>query len=131
MFPGMGAYSFLARRVSPAMVEQMIMSGKLYTAEELHALGVIDILAEDGAGHRQLADFIGKDARTRNTRTALLRMRERVHPITFEELIDISNLWVDSALGLPEKDLRMMERLVKAQDRRMGTVSEPRNQRSG
>jgi DSF synthase len=126
MFPGMGAYSFLARRLSPAMVEQMIMSGKLYTAQELHSLGVIDVLAEDGQGKRQLQDFIQKDERTRVTRKALLRMRERVHPITFEELIDIADIWVDSALSLPEKDLRMMERLVKAQDRRMAAAPEPR-----
>jgi len=131
MFPGMGAYSFLARRISPAMVEQMITSGKLYTAEELHRIGVIDILAEDGAGRRQLQDFLRKDERSRVTRTALLRMRERVHPITLEELMDISDLWVESAMNLPEKDLRMMERLVKAQDRRMSPSPEAARQRSG
>ena len=35
MFPGMGAYSFLSRRINTVQVEQMILSGKIYSAEEL------------------------------------------------------------------------------------------------
>jgi DSF synthase len=118
MFPGMGAYSFLARRISPVMVERMIMSGRLYSAEELYEMGVIDILADGRTAQEELQHFLRKADKTRTTRTALLRMRERIHPITYEELLDIANLWVESALSLPDKDLRMMERLVRAQNRR-------------
>ena len=119
MFPGMGAYSFLSRRLSPAMVERMIMSGRLYRAQDLHEMGVIDHLAEPGEGREALRRFIHQDRRSGVTRRALLRMRERVHPITKQELLDIADLWVESALSLTDKDLRMMERLVKAQERRM------------
>ena len=31
MFPGMGAYSFLSRRIPPALAERMIISGKAYS----------------------------------------------------------------------------------------------------
>jgi DSF synthase len=119
MFPGMGAYSFLARRLSPALVERMIMSGRLYSAAELHEMGVVDHLAEPGAGRAALHRFVQQDRRNGMTRRALLRMRERVHPITKVELLDIADLWVESALALSDKDQRMMERLVKAQERRM------------
>lgn len=119
MFPGMGAYSFLSRRLSPAQVERMIMSGRLYRAEELHEMGVVDHLAEPGEGREALRRFIHQDRRSGATRRALLRMRERVHPVTRDELMDIAELWVESALALGDKDLRMMERLVKAQERRM------------
>jgi DSF synthase len=39
--------------------------------------------------------------------------------VTREELDGIVDLWVDAALRLGERDLRMMNRLVRAQMRRM------------
>ncbi len=122
MFPGMGAYSFLARRLSPVMVERMIMSGRIYKAEELYEMGAIDYLADGGAGAEELQRFLRRADRTAVTRNAVLRMRERTHPITYQELVDIADLWVSSALSLPDKDLRMMERLVRAQSRRLAPV---------
>ena len=50
MFPGMGAYNLLARRIGPALTERIILSGESYTAEKLHEMGVIDVLAKDGKG---------------------------------------------------------------------------------
>jgi DSF synthase len=50
LFPGMGAYSLLSRRVGTSVAERIILSGKLFTAEELFDMGVIDILAEKGEG---------------------------------------------------------------------------------
>ena len=46
LFPGMGAYSLLSRRVGMKGAEKMILSARLYTAEELHELGVVDLLVE-------------------------------------------------------------------------------------
>ncbi|MGZ8876426.1 MAG: crotonase/enoyl-CoA hydratase family protein, partial [Halobacteriota archaeon] len=39
LFPGMGAYSFLARRLDAARAERMILSGRLYSAEEMYEIG--------------------------------------------------------------------------------------------
>jgi DSF synthase len=124
MFPGMGAYSFLARRLAPVMVERMIMSGRIYKAEELYEMGVIDYLADSGGAQEELQRFLRKADRAAVTRNALLRMRERIHPITHQELIDIADLWVSSAMSLPDKDLRMMERLVRAQYRRSAPLEQ-------
>lgn len=117
LFPGMGGYSFLARRLSPIEAERIIMSGKTYTSEEMFEMGVVDVLAEEGEGKDALYDFMGKSERKSVARDAMRRIRDRVNPITFEELRDITDLWVESAFKLPEKDLRMMERLVRAQTR--------------
>jgi DSF synthase len=38
-----------------------------------------------------------------------------VWPISYQELSDIAVMWVDAALEIQEKDLRMMRRLIKAQ----------------
>lgn len=119
LFPGMGAYSFLARRIDPAAAERMIFSGKIYGAAELHEMGVVDILAEEGAGERTLYDYVRRNERAHHTHCAIYRVRQRVQPVTFEEMADIARIWVDTALHLKEPDLRKMERLVVAQNRRM------------
>lgn len=122
MFPGMGAYSFLSRRLSPAGVERMIMSGRIYTAEELHEMGLVDVLAEPGKAGEALAQFIRRDRKTCHTRRGIRRMRDRVNPVMREELEDVAEIWVDAAMSLPEKDLKMMERLVRAQDRKLAAT---------
>jgi DSF synthase len=38
--------------------------------------------------------------------------------VTYEELIDVVHIWVETALGLTESDMRRMERLAAAQERR-------------
>ena len=58
LFPGMGAFTFLARRLSPALAKRMIASGKVYTAEELYNLGVVDVLAEPGRGDAAIQQYI-------------------------------------------------------------------------
>jgi DSF synthase len=50
LFPGMGAYSFLDRKIGQRGAEEIISSGKIYSAEEMQALGVVDAVAEDGQG---------------------------------------------------------------------------------
>jgi len=117
LFPGMGAYSYLARRVGEGVAERLILSGKTYRAEELHGLGVIDVLAENGEGEAAVRDYIRSNARRHNAQAAIYKTRRRVSPLTFEELRDVTDIWVDCALNLGETDLRKMEKLVAAQDR--------------
>ncbi len=122
MFPGMGAYSFLSRRVGRSQAEAIILSGKIYTAEELHQMGVVDVLAEDGAGEQAVQEYIGRHSRKFNAHTAVLRARRRVNPVTLNELIDVVDIWAEAALNLTEADLRKMDRLCAAQDRRLAAL---------
>jgi DSF synthase len=122
LFPGMGAYSLLARKIGTAAAERLIMSGTVYTAEELHRLGVVDILAEDGQGENAVRDYIACNRRKHNAYKAIYRTKRRVNPITYEELRDVVDIWLDAAMDLGEQDLRKMTRLVRAQGRRLDKV---------
>lgn len=115
LFPGMGAYSLLSRRLGPAKAEQVILSGKLYSAEEMYRMGVVDILVDDGHGEQAVYDYIHKEERSRNTIQALRQVKDRCHPLTWAELDDIVAIWVEAALRLSSRDLRMMDRLVSRQ----------------
>jgi DSF synthase len=118
LLPGMGAYSFLSRRLDMVRAEKMIMSGRIYSAGELHEMGLVDVLADDGHGEDAVRDMIARHGRRYNAYRTLYQMRRRARPISYEELKDITDLWVDAALGVSEPDLRKMERLAMAQGRR-------------
>ena len=119
LFPGMGACSLLARRIGIRAAEELILSGKIYTAAELHKMGVVDVLATDGHGESAVRNWIARNDKRRNGLQAVHRARQFIHPITREELDGIVNLWVDAALRLGERDLKMMNRLVRAQMKRV------------
>ncbi|GAB4119993.1 MAG: crotonase/enoyl-CoA hydratase family protein [Sideroxydans sp.] len=117
LFPGMGAYSLIARKVGNRLAEKMMLSGKIYSAQELHEMGLVDVLAEAGEGEKAVHDFIRKQERRANGFQAIQKVRQRYNPVTYQELIDITTIWVESALKLTEKDLKVMDRLVRSQER--------------
>jgi DSF synthase len=119
LFPGMGAYSLLSRRIGVRAAEELILSGKILPASELHAMGIVDVLAQDGQGEAAVRDWIARNAKRRNGMQAVFRARQLIHPVTREELDGIVELWVEAALRLSERDLKMMNRLARAQARRM------------
>jgi DSF synthase len=118
LFPGMGACSLLARRIGLRAAEELVLSGKIMSAAELYRMGVVDVLATDGQGETAVRNWIAKNAKRRNGMQAVYRARQFIHPVTREELDGIVGLWVDAALRLSERDLKMMNRLVRAQMRR-------------
>ena len=117
LFPGMGAYHFLSRRIGMARTERMFLGGKTFGAEELFEDGVIDIVAEDGKGENALYDYIGKHSRKKHVYESLFKVRRSVFPVHHQEMMEISELWVDTALRIGPRDIRLMERLIKAQQR--------------
>lgn len=131
LFPGMGAYSLLARRLDPGRAEKLIFSGRVYTAKELHEMGVVDVLAEKGKGDAAVYEFIRARNRKKNAFQSVLKVRQRCNPLTYDELKDVGDIWVDAALQLDPKDLKLMERLVKTQDRLTGESAGTERSREG
>ena len=118
LFPGMGAYSLIARRIGAVQAERMILSGRIYTAEELHELGLVDMLLTPGQGDEELRQYIAGQGRRHTAMRAVFRARHIAAPVTLKELRDIVDVWVDAAMRLSPADLRKMERLAAAQERR-------------
>lgn len=121
LFPGMGAYSLVARRVGAAFAEEMMLSGRIYTAEEMKDVGLVHILAEPGQGIAEARDYIERSKRRHTGSRSIYQIGREVNPITLMELDRIVQVWADACLQLRDRDLKVMHRLVSAQDRLQGT----------
>ncbi|WP_375409891.1 crotonase/enoyl-CoA hydratase family protein [uncultured Methylobacterium sp.] len=117
LFPGMGAYSFLARRLGPIKAQELILGGKTYTAEEMHELGIVHILAEPGRGEAAVRSYISGNRRRRNGQQGIYQAAREVDRISLEELQRIVIIWAATAMKLTDRDISVMERLISAQDR--------------
>jgi len=115
LFPGMGAYNLLERRIGSALAERIILSGKTYSAEELYDMGVIDVLTEDGYGVEATVNYLNSHNQSHNTIRAMKRIRQIVHPIEKQKMYDIVDIWVEAAMDLSKKDLAKLERLLLLQ----------------
>ena len=115
LFPGMGAYNLLSRRIGMQRTERMLQNGKLYRAEELHAEGIVDILAEDGRGENAVYDYIVRNKNRGIAREGIQRVQRRLFPIRYEELLDVADIWVDTAMQVGPREIRLMGRLARSQ----------------
>ena len=117
LFPGMGAYSFLCKRVSPQLAEKIILDGTIYSSEEMYKMGVVDVLVPKGQGPAAVQEIIDRQQSRPHAHLALNAVRAISQPVGYDELMGITEVWVDTALALGEKSLKTMERIVKAQTR--------------
>jgi len=115
LFPGMGAYSFLERKVGKRATEELISSGSVYSADDMLAMGVVDLVVDQGRGETEVANYIKSRGRNRNGMMGIAAARRHVHRLHYEELLGVVEVWVDTALGLGGRDLKLMQRLVSRQ----------------
>jgi DSF synthase len=115
LFPGMGAYSLLVRRIEPWRAERLLRTARQYPARELWEMGVVDVVVPNGEGVHAVNDFIRRRQHTRSGHQAIHRVRQRINPLTLEELLEVVEIWVETAMQLTARDLRVMERIAEAQ----------------
>jgi DSF synthase len=118
MFPGMGAVSLLTRKTAPALGRRLIMDRRIHTAEELYGMGIIDVLAPDGEGRAAVIDYMRRHTAIAPGLHGFQAAVDRVMPLSYEELHDIVEHWVDAALQLSEKNRRLMAYFARAQTQR-------------
>ncbi|HEY8710622.1 MAG TPA: crotonase/enoyl-CoA hydratase family protein [Burkholderiaceae bacterium] len=124
LFPGMGAWNFTIRKAGFSIANEMILSGRLYTADQLYRRRLVDLVVEDGEGEAAIEAVIQSvNPRLRGT-LAALEARRLAAPVTYETLMTIVDQWTETALQLTDRDLRLMERLARAQVRKAGGANE-------
>jgi DSF synthase len=118
LFPGMGAFQMLSRRIGLNRARRMITSGKLYSAEELYDLGIVDVLVDDGYGQEAVYSFISNHSKHWNGHMAIQQVMKKMDQYDYDELMEIcSNTWVDAVFSISEKDVRTISRLIRSQEK--------------
>ncbi len=116
LFPGMGAYSFLERKIGYRETERLIASGKIYSADDMLDLGAVDVVVPDGGGEAAVASYIDTRRHRRGGLAGLAAARRAVHSLDYEELSRVVKVWAETALNLSARDLKLMQRLVSRQN---------------
>lgn len=118
LFPGMGAYSYLIRRVSPAIAKRIISCNeRKYSAQEMYDMGIVDLIVEDGTGREAAVDYVADRKRYDNAYNAIREITDLYHKVDYDEMYKIGEKWVKTALQLGDRDLRKMEMIAKGQDK--------------
>jgi DSF synthase len=118
LFPGMGAYQLLTRRISRSLAKEIITSGNVYKAEEFHEMGLIDEIVDRGDGRNAMNTIIKKHRRHQNSFIAIDKIVDLENTVSYDDLYSVVEMWVETAINLSAKEIRVMERLARAQVQR-------------
>lgn len=124
LFPGMGGWNLTIRKGGYGVANDMVLSGQIFTADQLYRRGLVEFIAEDQQAPALLLQFVRAMEPRFSGTMAALRSRRLAAPITHELLLTIVDHWAVTALSLTDRDLRLMERLARAQVRKVGGASE-------
>ncbi len=119
LFPGMGANPLLSRKLGTALADRIILSNETYTAQQMYDCGLVHIVAEPGEGVQATRDFIARSQRSHAGMVAARRAMRISSPVEMAEFYAIVELWADAALQIGDKNLRLMQRLAAAQERKV------------
>jgi len=125
-FPGMGAYDLFRRFAGPLEADRAFMTGKRYSGQELKLMGGIYSLVESGQGAKEIEKFIAQREGSLGAHRALHKIKQYQQGITYESLVFSIDLWVETAIKLTEKNLRMMSILARRQKKK-GSVNTHNN----
>jgi DSF synthase len=95
----------------------MMLGGRIYTAEEMKDVGLVHILAEPGQGLAEAREYIQRSKRRHIGNRSVYQVGREVNPLSLAELDRVVQVWADACLQLRDRDLKVMQRLVAAQDR--------------
>jgi DSF synthase len=115
LFPCTGGMGLLTQRIGARAAERMLGDARMYKAQTLKEMGVIDEVCPRGQGEVAVEKFIASHARQRPARLMLQRSRQRMAPLDRAEMHRIVDEWTETAMSLNGQNIRVMETLARMQ----------------
>lgn len=112
-FPGMGAYSFLTRKVGFFKAHEMINSSKKWDTHELYNLKLITHVAKTQNGIAEALDL-----KSKNIFAPQNQFEKVCSNLNVIELIEIVDIWIDQVMSLDNKKIEFMRKLIEAQKKK-------------
>jgi DSF synthase len=116
LFPCTGAMGLLTRRVGAIRAERMMTENKIYTAQQLLDIGVIDEVCATGTGERATEAYIARHTSRQKAFLKVQQSRIRTAPFDYAEGRQIVKDWVELAMGLTAEELRTLDMLILMQE---------------
>ncbi|MDI9257895.1 crotonase/enoyl-CoA hydratase family protein [Flavobacterium sedimenticola] len=109
-FPGMGAYSFLTRKVGYEKAHQLIQSNQKWEAKDLEEMNLIWKCVEKDCAITTLLKGFKEDLfKPKNEFEKACKVPPK------EELLTIVDIWLNGIMNLDEKTIAIMEKIVANQ----------------
>ncbi len=116
-FPGMGAYSFLTRKVGFSKAQDMINSSEKWTATAMKEAGIVSVICEEATGIETiLAMMENNELKRQNS------FFKKCNTVSHSELLDIVDMWIESVMKLEKQKTDFMLKIVGAQKSKMVSV---------
>lgn len=115
LFPGMGGWQLASRRAGRKVAAELIGSGRVYDAEALFEMGLVDILAERGEGEAAVRAYLAKQSGRVAGLAAAYAAELDAMPLHRRQFDQVVERWADAALQIGERDRRLMQKLVRSQ----------------
>lgn len=115
LFPCTGGMSLLAQRIGARAAERMLGDARVHAAPALKELGIVDEICPRGQGELAVERLIAAHARQRRARLMLQRSRHRLSGLNRHELHAVVDEWTETAMRLDQRELRVMDALVRLQ----------------
>ncbi len=123
MLPGSGIYSFLVRMVGPRYADEIITQTKIYSAQEMHEMGAVSVVARKGEGKKEVDRYLRQYKKSFRAMQALEKAKLRYAPFPFSELEYMAELFVNTIMGLDRLDLKMLQKLAESQEKNTAEIS--------
>lgn len=117
LFPGMGAHSLLCRKASNSVAEMLIRSGQVYKAAYIQSLDLIEKVAYKERAVDVLYHYMGELRERFNFEYHHIQCKKMINPLFKNELLRITDVWVEASMKITDFDLRRMELLASAQSK--------------
>jgi DSF synthase len=118
IYPGMGALVMLSRRLDKRDYEAVCATGRSYTADALHELGLVDEVVERGQGQQAVEAFVRRRRAALGAHEAIRDVQKSSMAIDRSALEEGVARWVDLTMGLEKRRLALLE-LAMHQQRTM------------
>ena len=79
-------------------------------------------LQEKGEGELAVYRYIKSNRRNMNSYRSMQKVKDICNQVSYQELIDIGEIWVEAAMSLTSRELKVMARLIRSQDKMAKTL---------
>jgi DSF synthase len=117
LFPCTGAMGLLSTRIGARQAERMMTNKKIYSANELYDMGLVDEVCATGEGELAVERFIANHSSRLKARLKVQQSRCRHTALDHTEGVRIVEDWVETAMCLSADELRTMDMLIMMQER--------------